>query len=251
MNLKTSESLLPCHCPGRRNEGPVEKAVRVAQGDGALKEKLENQRAWDGQIKEVIRSIEAPSDLLARLSSHRGPKPAKPLRSQLFHPGMLAVLLGFLVLVGLLVMAAIDQRTDFEGRERITRMLDVTRNMSGEELEPVKGEAWQLGDWFYMKGFEGYALPAEVAKLPAVGSRVFRQTGEPVAQVALGEHDLLVFVFRAESFDVELPESNDWRYMQHEGWAAAVRRQGSTCTMLARRGSRSDLKELISNLRPQ
>ena len=249
MNLKTSESLLPCHCPGRRDEGRIGKAVRVAEADSSLKEKLEGQRQWDAQIREVIRSIETPGDILARLSSHRGPKPTKPIRSQLFHPGMLAVLLGLLVLAGLLVMAAIDRREAFQGREQVARMLDVTRHMSGIELEPVNGEAWQLGDWFYMKGFEGYALPAEVAKLPAVGSRVFRQGGHPVAQVALGEHDLLVFVFHATNFGVELPESDDWRYMQHEGWAAALRRQGGTCTMMARRGRRSDLKELITNLR--
>jgi hypothetical protein len=249
VNLKTSESLLPCHCPGRPNDGRIEKAVRVAEGDQALREKLEAQRQWDNQIMEVIRSIEPPGDLRARLNSHRGPVKAPPIRSHLLNPAILAVILGLLVLAGLLVKTELERRENFPGRGQVARMLDVTRNMSGVELEPVDGEAWQLGDWFYMKGFEGYALPAETAKLPALGSRVFRQDGEPVAQVALGEHDLIVLVFRPTSFGVQLPESDDWRFMDHEGWSAAIRRQGSTCTVITHRGKRAELKEIIASLK--
>ena len=157
-------------------------------------------------------------------------------------------MLGLLVFVGLGVMYEMDRREQFQGREAAARMLDVTRNMQGTELDPVAVQSWQLGDWFYMRGFEGFALPPEVAKLPAVGSRVFRQGGMPVAHIAVDEKNAIVFVFRAADFSVDLPEEDSWRVFEHEGWAAAIRRQGPICTMVSFRGTRSEMREFVRSL---
>ena len=73
-------------------------------------------------------------------------------------------------------------------------------SMSGLELEPVSKPAGQLGDWFYMHGFESYAPPPEFTASPAVGLRVFSLDGKPVAQVAMDDHNSLLYIFRAADF---------------------------------------------------
>ena len=120
--------------------------------------------------------------------------------------------------------------------------------MSGVELQPVEMKTGVMGDWFYMRGFERFTLPPEVANLSAVGSRVFRYGGHPVAQVALDERNCLVYVFRATDFGVNLPEESGWRLLDNEGWVAAIRRQGETCTMITFRGSRSDMRDFLRSL---
>jgi hypothetical protein len=84
-----------------------------------------------------------------------------------------------------------------------------------------------------------------------VGCRVFRQSGQPVAQVAVDSRNALVYIFRPNDFGVDLPESGDWKLFEHEGWAAAIRLQGSTCTMLAFRGTRTEMKRFLRSLTPK
>ncbi|MHA3770056.1 hypothetical protein ACXR0O_00800 [Verrucomicrobiota bacterium sgz303538] len=253
MNLKTAEQLLPCFRPGLSVDSRVEKAVRIAQGDVILRGFLEAQNQWDAQLANVIHSIEPPEDLRQRLNTFGPVTPEKNrrLRSQWRQTGMLAVALGILVLIGLGVFFEIDRREHFTGREKVEHLLGMTRNMSGVEFEPVRVEAWRLGDWFYMRGFEDFAIPGELAQLPAVGSRVFRDNGDPVALVAIDKGNCLVYVFRAEDFNVELPEDDDWHVWEHDGWAAAIRRQGKTCTMLAFRGHRSEMRDFLRTLRKE
>lgn len=250
MNIKTAEQLLPCFRPGRPLDPRVEKAARVAEADARLRSQLEAQTTWDAQLAGVIHSIEPPEDLRRKLTSY-GPGPVAGrgrLRSQLTQPGMMAVWLGILVLIGLVVFVSLDRRENFEGRERVERLLGVTRNMSGVELQPVDMKAGLLGDWFYMRGFERFAVPPEVETLTAVGSRVFRHSGHAVAQMAVDERNSLVYVFRATDFGVDLPDGGDWRLLDDEGWVAAIRRQGETCTMITFRGSRSEMRDFLRSL---
>jgi hypothetical protein len=162
---------------------------------------------------------------------------------------MLAVMLGVLVLVGWMVFATLERRENFRGRERVERLLSVTRRMSGAELEPVSMKTWQLGDWFYMRGVDQFAVPPEIAPLSAVGSRVFRSGGYTVAQVAIDERNCLLYVFRAQDFDVDLPDGGDWRLLEDEGWVAAIRRQGRTCTMLTFVGTRAEMRDFLEGLK--
>ena len=227
----------------------VQKATKVARGDATLRELLEQQEKWDSHLVEVIHSITPPEDFRKKLTAYGAPSVHSANKLSLLNKlGILAVILGLLVFVGLGIMYQMDRREQFQGREVVGRMLDVTRNMRGTELDPVTGESWQLSDWFYMRGFEGFSLPPEVAKLHAVGSRVLRQGGMPIAQIAVDDKNTIVFVFRAADFSVDLPEDGKWLVFDHEGWAAAIRRHGPVCTMLSFRGEKREMREFIRSL---
>ena len=141
-------------------------------------------------------------------------------------PAVLAVLVGLSVILGLLVYLELERREKFEGREAAAKMIEITNGMTGLELEPMETEVWRLGDWFYMRGFEGFAVPPEIASLQVVGSRVFKMDGSPIAQLAVETHNSIVYVFRPSEFRMQLEDGSDWRIFDHIGWVAALRRQG-------------------------
>ena len=112
-------------------------------------------------------------------------------------------------------------------------------------LLTVATTAAQLGDWFYMRGYEGYLGPAEVAGLPVIGSRVFKQEGKPVAQFVIEQHDAVVFEFHAADFGVKLPDNGDWQVIEREDWVAAIRQRGEHCFMIAMRGGADGMHALL------
>jgi hypothetical protein len=252
MKLKTAETLLPCHCEGVANDSRVEKAARVAVGDPVLRERLQQQRAWDQQMSGVISSIHAPKGLRRRITTAvgAGSGSRKNVFRYLAQPAVLAVLVGLSVIVGLMIYFELERREEFRGREAAARMIEVTNGMSGLELEPMDTEVGRLGDWFYMRGFEGFAVPPEFSSLPVVGSRVFKVDGNPVAQLAVEtNHSPIIYVFRPADFRMQLVDGADWRLFDHVGWIAALRRQGDTCTMIAFRGTKPQMRELLQTLK--
>ncbi len=246
MKAEEAEILIQGFRPGKPTDSRTQKAVEYSEGHDTLRIQLEEQRLFDEHIGGLIRCIRPPGDLREKLAALSGAKAANP--GSLRHHAILPVLAGVLVLVGIAIFFYMQNSTRFEGREAVEHMIEDTAEMSGVELEPVSSSAGQLGDWFYMRGFEGYSLPPELAPLPAVASRVAAIDGRSVAQVAVEEHHLVVHVFDAAKFGVGLESGAPWRVFTHERWAAAVRRQGPTCYLLTVLGSAADMEAIVSSL---
>ncbi len=252
MNLQSAEIYLPCYRPGRKLDGRISKAVRYAEGDEGLQRKLKEQTNFDEQMMEAIRFIRPPENLRQRLGelASRPDAALRSLRDHARHPAILCAIAGVLLILGFLIYLELDRRADFPGKDNAERMVDALRNMSGVELEPTKGGAGGLGDWFYMRGFEGFALPEDLAAMPVVGSRTFRLGGHLVGQVAVDRHETIMNVFRGSDFGVRLEKEPDWTLFEQEGWAAAIRQRGDICTLLAFRGERADMELFLKNLQP-
>ena len=250
MKTTEAETLLPCHRAGREPEGRVQKAVRVAEGDAELGKKLHDQMEFDAQIVEAIHSVVPPEDLREKLGALNEAAGAgrRGLRSQMSSPAMLAALAGVLLIVGVVIFLVLENMKDFAGRAAVQHMLDGTTKMNGTELEAVTTTTAQLGDWFYMRGYEGYEMPPELAALPVIGSRVFRQDGKAVAQFVVEKHDSVVFEFHAADFGVQLPSDGEWQLLEQGGWAAAVRQHGDHCFMIAFRGAEAEMRMFLQSL---
>lgn len=250
MNADEAEPFLSLHREGRRAAGRVQKALRYAAGHDTLRLKLDEQSAFDGQIVRAIHSIRPPENLrkkLREVSATTG-APARKC-SPLLCTATFAVVCGILVIVGFAVWTVMEKMEKFPGRENVDRMLEATSRMSGVELEPMTATSGTLGDWFYMRGFEGYTLPPEFGALPVLGSRVLRIDERPIAQLAVDRQNSILYVFRASDFGVEIPETVTWRMLGHEDWSAGIRRNGGLCYMVAMRGSKQDLQELLQSLK--
>ena len=251
MNPTEAETLLHCHRAGREPEGRVLKAVRVSEGDAELGRKLRAQMEFDAQIVEAIHSVVPPEDLRAKLGAlnEAAGTGKRGLRPHLSSPAMLAALAGVLLFAGVIVFFVLESMADFAGREAVKQMLDATTKMHGTEFEPVATNTTQLGDWFYMRGYEGYEVPPELGALPVIGSRVFKQDGKPVAQFVVEKHDAVIFEFHAADFGVQLPADGDWQVLEQGGWAAAVRQHGDHCFMIAFRGAEADMRTFLPTLK--
>ena len=250
MNTTEAATLLLCHRPGREPDGRMQKALRVADSDAALGKRLDEQAKFDAQIVEAIHYIIPPEDLrdkLGALSAASG-GPRRGWRANIFSPAVLSAVAGLLLFAGAVVFFVMESMTRFTGREAVEQMLDLTAKMNGTEFEAVTTSTTQLGDWFLLRGYEGYDVPPEFAALPVVGSRVFKQDGKPVAQFVVEQHDSVIFEFHAGDFGVQLPPDGDWELVEQDKWVAAVRQRGEHCTMVAFRGSTAAMRSFLKTL---
>jgi hypothetical protein len=133
----------------------------------------------------------------------------------------------------------------FPGMDNVMRMVEVNDEMTGMEMEPKKETAGALNDWFFSKyGFDDYYLPAGFENYQAAGARLFKQDDEPVAQVAIPDHNMVFFSFKASDFGVSLP-NDEWQIFKDGDWIAAVQQHDEDCFMVTVRGSRPELEELL------
>jgi len=251
MNAKGAEALLPAYRAGDKPDARALKAARFAENDPALREKLREQAAFDAQVMGAVRSIEPPADLREKLGAVREARAGAVGRRQWLSSAGLAVAAGVLLIIGVLVYHEMESRADFPGKGAVEGLLAVCGKMDGTELEIKKAPvpAGQLGDALYMAGFEGFALPPEFNDIPAVGWRVFKLQGHRLAQFAVDRSNALVFVFRASDFGVQTGEGHDWRLIQREGWAGAVKAQGGMCTLVAIYGGRGEVQDFLKTLK--
>jgi hypothetical protein len=250
MNTEDAAILLALHRPGRATEGPVQKALRLAEKEPELAAQLAAQGEFDSQIVAVIQSITPPENLRHKLQE-AGARAgtAKPkLRSQACNPAVLTAIVGVLLILGFVAWTVMERMEKFPGRDAAESMLSATSKMNGTELEAMTATTGKLQDWFYMRGFEGYTVPPQIAALPAVGSRIFQIEGHSIAQVAVDRHDSILYVFHASDFGVEIPAVESWRVIEHEGWAAGLRRDGDICSMIAFRGEKDEMRDFLAKL---
>jgi hypothetical protein len=253
MNAQTAESLLRCHRPEKPADSRMQKALRWAEGDSEARRRLKEQMDFDQQMVGAIHFIKPPDDLRQKLSALGArPRAAPPgLGKQIINPAVLSALAGVAVIVGIIAFFVVDHMEKFPGRESVERMIPAPGKMTGLEFERVSTTADQLGDWLYMRGYEGYEVPKEIASLPVIYSRVFRLDGKPIAQFATENHDSLVYEFHASDFGVELPQGGDWRLLAQDEWTAAIRQRGDHCFMILLRGSKSEMNDFLKSLPKQ
>jgi len=253
MNARTAETLMRCYRPGGRADSRTEKAVRFAQQDPQLSKVLNEQLAFDEQIVEAIHYIKPPDNLRQKLSELSGQPPEERirLRRHIINPAVLTAILGLLLIGGIIAFLVIEGMEKFPGRESVEGLLGSAAKMSGHELENVSTTTSQIGDWLYMRGYEGYETPVELAGLPVIGSRVFRYDGRTVAQIAVGSAEelrCLIYEFHASEFGVQLPPDGDWLVMVRDQWVGAIRQRGDHCVLIAFRGDKAGMHEFLRAL---
>ena len=255
MNPQTAETLLRCYRPGKPADSKTEKAMRLAEEDPELGKILRAQIEFDEQIIDAIHFIKPPDNLRQKLSD-LSVKPEKTrLGKQVINPAVLTALLGIIVILGIVVFFVFERIDKFPGREAVENMLNSAGKMSGTELETVSTTAGQAGDWFYMRGYDGFEAPAELTELPVIGSRVFRIDGRTVAQILIGTGDqvkvnppCLIFQFHASEFGVQLPPDGDWKVVTEDDWAGAIRQHGDHCFLVTFRGTKVEMQDFLRSL---
>lgn len=226
----------------KENTGRVAKAA-AAEKTPELQAQFAAQTAFDDRVYAEVASITAPEMVLA-------PMPAAATGSGwgtfLRQPALLAIAVAGLVVLGVAVFAARRKLDDFTGKEFVCELIADADEMSGMEMEQIKPmEAGKLGDWFMLKGFDGFAAPPELAGFKALGCRVYEHEGHSIAQVALDRHNALLFVFHNASKRVRL-KTLTWRVFQEDEWAVAARGDGIHCFVVAFLGDSKEMLPLLN-----
>jgi hypothetical protein len=189
-----------------------------------------------------------PQPLLAKLAAaHPADAPKLTGKAFFLQPVVLAIVIGAAVLLGWGGFTLWNNVHSFPGKESVMRMVEVNDEMTGMEMEQKKDSAGALNDWFFDKyGFEDYYLPPGFENYQTAGARLFKQDEEPVAQVAIPEHNMVFFSFKAEDFGLSLP-NDKWRTFADGEWIAAVVQHDEEAFMVTFRGSRGEMKALLKS----
>ena len=250
MNAETARGLIALYRPGKSMDARILKAVRFAEGDPAMSPALNEQMDFDEHFTGMIGAIQPPADFALRLTIAAVPVASRA--RQVLNPAILGALVGVVLLVGFAVFQMREAEGEFPGREWAESFIEINGGMSGAELERTQFTAGQLGDNMMLRGFDGFALPPEIAALPAAGWRVFRhgQSGHKVAQIAFERQNLIVFVFRTADFGVQCGAEGEWRTFTHKEWAAAISGRGALCTLLSFPGDAAAMDSFLKSLKP-
>lgn len=250
MNAETAEALFRCYRPGKGTDSRTQKAVKFAEQDPELQKKLAAQVEFDKHIFEIIHYIKPPDNLRKKLSDLSAEPRAEnaKLRKHVINPAVLTAILGLVLLLGVIGFLVMERMEKFPGRESVEGLLGTAGKMNGMELEQVETTTNNLGDWLYMRGYEGYEIPPEFVSVPVVASRVFRYDSRTVAQAAIEKNNSLLYQFHASEFGVRLPDNGSWVILTRDEWVGAVRQKGDHCFMVVFRGSKGDMQQFLHSL---
>lgn len=247
MNAKTARQILACRCPAGTDdqEGPMQEALAVAASDAELGEAFAAQRALDEAGAEALAAlpIEEPDTAAlaeaARLLSSAQGEGRNPVKN----PALIAVVLGFLLMVAVLVWNFMGRAGTFP-EEAITIATDGAK-MGAEKFDPVDEKAGELQDWFMLKGFDQFRVPAALENVEVVGVRLFKENDEPVAQILIPENHIYGYSFSAAPFGIDLVPEKAWRITEADRMAYAIRQEDGICFLLAFKGKKQNMQAFL------
>ena len=245
IQVSETDAFLGCHHGGWDSPRAVQKIENAATRDLILAERLRAQNREDEKWEKVLTALEVPPDF----DPWKGAAGDGKTR-QWLHPAVLSVLAGLFMIAGCLCWLWLDKRSDFSGRQLLSEMVGSARAMTGGEMQPTHLMVGELADLLYMRGFEGYRVPPELARQRAVGCRVFKLRGVPVAQVAVDARSSLLYLFRSSELGVQLPDPARWQVLECGELTAAVREESGVCLVLSLRGGRQQMEEFLKTLKP-
>jgi hypothetical protein len=167
-----------------------------------------------------------------------------PRRTILF-----AVAVGLVATVCMVIFLISDRLNSFEGADHVSELLDSANSLTGDEFEAVETKAGDLQDWFFLKhGLEHYAVPKQFANVKTVGCRVFKFDGANVAQImAVTDKELLLYMFQANDLGIKIRKGK-WEIVDGDDWVGAVTGLKDICFLVAFKGNRDEMKELLSKM---
>ena len=179
----------------------------------------------------------------------KGPK--RSWKKTARHPAILATALAVLVMAGLGIFYFVEQLQEFPGSATAKKLLVVASQTRPSQLDRLDTDAINLGDYFFMKfQLEHFEVPMRFADFRATGARVFEdEDGHRVGQVVLAESGVQFFFFPCEKSASASPGKTKkprWNFVSDGDWTGAVEQQNGIYFMVAKRGSKAELRPYLS-----
>ena len=213
---------------------------------------LTAQQRFDQALAQLVREITIPKEAeewFVNVALLKGPK--RSWRKTARHPAILATALAVLVMAGLGIFYFVEQLQEFPGSATAKKLLVVASQTRASQLDRLDTDAINLGDYFFMKfQLEHFEVPMRFADFRATGARVFEdEDGHRVGQVVLAESGVQFFFFSLEKSASASPgkmKKPRWKFVSDGDWTGAVERQNGVYFMVAKRGSKAELRPYLS-----
>jgi hypothetical protein len=211
-----------------------------------------HQQAFDHAVADRARAIHVPKEAAEWFVNEKlvAAKRMRAWKKTARNPTVVAIGLAVIVILAIGVHNFLEQLKEFPGSTSARKLLGVAGSTRISQLEPVRSDAGDLSDLFFMKHhLEHYDVPPEFSRLRTVGYRVFDdEEGHQVAQIEVSEKRMQLFLFPAEKQKDGRPANlKGWRFVDHEGWVGAVQQHQDVCFMAAMRGRKRDLTAYLPN----
>jgi hypothetical protein len=247
MNLKTARQILLCRRPnGEDDSDPsTKRAMAMAAKNSSLAAEFENQTAFDHNCAEELEAISLENDSREQIGQAARAIAAKRggSRTQIAKHATFAVGIGLLLLICLLVWIALGRAGTFP--DEAVKIAAAGEKASPNQFDAVEEKAGSLQDWFALKGFDNFRIPAEFAHFDIVGVRIFPVENESVAQVAVPEKTMYFYCFPSQPFGISVVPEGSWRITESDRSVLAIREEKGMCFLVAFRGSKQDMKDLL------
>jgi hypothetical protein len=204
------------------------------------------QRAFDRALADLVKSTPVPPEIAEWFVNEKLAEGSKRTwKNNIAHPAILAIGIALAVIAVIAWIKFDEQMHAFPGASVAKKLVTVASSTRVSQFEPVTADAGTLSDLFMMKyRLEHYDVPLEFSQLRTIGVRVFddEEAGR-VAQIGVAEKRIQFFLFpaRRDSKTGKPEEFEGWRYLEQEGWSAAVRARKGVLFMATVRGPKKDL----------
>ena len=244
MNLPKARRLLICYIadPNITPSPAVQKALKVAADSDILSSEYQAQVEIDKRVHASIKGLRIPEDVLSSLGNRVASIP--PRRFNPRDPAMVAVLIGFLLLVTVLTWNFLGRPAAFPSAA--IEIAEAVLTFDERPFEAVNLPAGSLEDWFVLKGFDGFDVPTPLEKYNAEDAAILKIDTQSVAAITVPEQNSQFISFNAHPHEITIFPEGSWRYLQLDTEnALALRRDADMCFMVIRRGSLAELKRFL------
>jgi len=246
MNPKAARQFLAIQFPEPSGSREISKARDALAKSPDLLEGYEAQIALDKAAVSVLAGVEIPPPAAGTLGEQAAAISAagSGRRFNPRDPAMLAVAIGFLLLVAVLAWHFLGRAGVFP-EEALTIAAEGAK-LRAEQFEVVEDKAGALEDWFVLKGFDRFHVPEKFAGYQAAGARVFKIENRPVAVLAIPENYMFFLVFDPAPLGIKIRPQGSWQFAEFDyKYAAAIREENGMCFMVVIKGTSKDLARLI------
>ena len=246
MSPKSARQFLAMQLPEPPDSREISRARDALANSPDLLKEYAGQVALDKAVCSVLAGVEIPpaafgdlGEQATAVSSARSRRRFNPR-----DPAMLAVAIGFLLLVAILSWHFLGRAGVFP-EEALTIAAEGAK-LRTEQFEVVEDKAGDLEDWFVLKGFERFHVPEKFANYQAAGARVFKIENRPVAVLAVPENYMFFLVFDPVPLGIKIRPEGAWQFAEFDvKFAAAIREDKGMCFMVVIKGTSKDLSRLI------
>ena len=247
MSPKSARQFLAIQSPDPADTREISRALGALAKSPVLHAEYEAQVAQDRAARSILADVPIPqeaADVLGEqvtaISAARSKRRFIPR-----DPAMLAVGIGFLLLVAVLAWHFLGRAGIFP-EEALTIAAEGAK-LRAEQFEVVEDKAGDLEDWFVLKGFDRFHVPAKFANYQAAGARIFKIENRPVAVLAIPENYMFFLVFDPAPLGIEIRPEGSWQLTEFDyKYAAAIREEKGMCFMVVIKGTSKELARLIA-----